>query len=47
VTLFLLLPLEQIWYTTPAPEILKLFPIVNVVEAAPRVLPAIVAVMVE
>jgi len=33
--------------TPPAPEMLKLFPIVRVVEAAPNVFPAIVAVMVE
>ena len=33
--------------TIPAPEILKLFPTVNVVDAAPSVFPAIVAVMVE
>jgi hypothetical protein len=33
--------------TAPAPEMLRLFPTVRVVEAAPKVFPAIVAVIVE
>lgn len=33
--------------TAPAPERLKLFPMVTVVDAAPRLFPAIVPVMVE
>ena len=42
-----IVPPEAPTDTTPAPEMLRLFPTVRVVDAAPRVFPAIVAVMVE
>ena len=40
-------PADAPTLTIPAPEILKLFPMVKVVDAAPSVLPAIDAVIVE
>ena len=40
-------PADAPTLTIPAPEILRLFPMVKVVDAAPRVFPAIDAVIVE